>query len=80
MSQPKRVFHIRRCHVCGTLNEHENSFTNRCDNCGKYFAPFYFFEEGDFKGVRDDELHLTVMKMKQGYHPLMGFSTYWEDN
>jgi hypothetical protein len=66
--------------VCGTINEHENSFASSCYHCGKYFAPFYFFEEGDLKGVKDDGLHVTLWKMQEGYHPLWGFSTYWEEN
>lgn len=65
--------------MCGAVNEHREAFISSCSECGKYFAPFYFFEESDFKGVQDNGLHLTIWKMRQGYHPLWGFSTYWEE-
>ncbi len=83
MSNPsddiKSITHFRRCHICDSVNATDNSFTHHCQGCGKYFAPFYFYNESDFKGIKDDGLVWTAWKASPGYHSLCGFSTYWED-
>lgn len=85
MSRRKKisiVFHYRRYHICGTLNELENGFVNQCEKCKKYFAPFYFFEESEIPIVSDDpnssEQKNTVTG-SSGYRPLTGISFYWEE-
>lgn len=74
----KNILHIRRCHVCGSVSTTVNSYNQACDFCGKYFAPFYFFQEGQASGYGDTELVWSYWKLKEGFHPLLGFSTYWE--
>ena len=72
-----KVSHIRRCHVCGTVNEAEGSAINKCGQCGKYLAPFYFFDENRLDGIADNGLHLSEIKNATLTHPIWGISTYW---
>lgn len=74
-----KVTHIRRCHVCGTVNESVNSAVQKCSQCKKYLAPFYFFEEHKLDGIGDVSLHLSTWKESSHYQPLWGLSHYWED-
>lgn len=76
------VVHVRRCHVCGTVNESENQAIKRCSKCGKPLAPFYYFDESVLEGLQDDGLHFSTMKLYdpeqiETFKPLWGFSTYW---
>jgi len=71
--------HIRRCHVCGTVNESENSAIHKCGHCRKHLAPFYYFDESQLKGVSDNKLEMSLWVQQAFYHPLWGLSTYWED-
>jgi len=45
--------HIRRCHICGQINESEKSSNEQCAHCGKFFAPFVFFDECSILGLDD---------------------------
>lgn len=74
-----KVTHVRRCHVCGTVNEVEGAAVHRCSDCGKHLAPFYFFEESRLEGVRDDQPEMSLWASSEGYRPLYGFSTYWQE-
>lgn len=77
------TYHVRRCHVCGTVNESENQAIHRCSDCGKSLAPFYYFNESGLQGLDANGLHLSVMKeydpqtQVETFKPLWGFSTYW---
>jgi hypothetical protein len=81
------VTHIRRCHVCGTVNELEGSANLHCHKCGKHLAPFYFFDESSLQGLSESELYLTnfcELKTQQNsdktaVHPIWGLSTYWTE-
>ena len=75
-----KVTHVRRCHVCGTVNELENSAIHKCQSCGKHLAPFYFFEESALRGMGDNQLEMSLWKSQGKYHPLWGLSTYWEED
>lgn len=76
------ITHIRRCHVCGTVNESTNQAIHQCSDCGKHLAPFYYFDESQMQGLADNGLHLSQLKevdrtQVETFKPLWGFSTYW---
>lgn len=79
----EQISHVRRCHVCGTVNESENQAIRSCKGCGKHLAPFYYFDESELKGLDVGGLHFSVMKNfdpevhVETFKPLWGFSTYW---
>lgn len=73
------VTHIRRCHVCGAVNESENAAIHKCSHCGKHLAPFYYFDESKLEGLEEAAPHLSVWKKAQNFNPIWGLSTYWED-
>lgn len=72
-----KVFHIRRCHVCGTVTEVQGEAVRSCSHCGKHLAQFYFFDESQLDGLGDNQLYWSVQSEAIGYRPLWGFSTYW---
>ena len=78
------TFHIRRCHVCGTVMEAEDTAIHRCSHCGKHLAPFYYFDESKLEGLQENGPYLSVWKqtaMAPGtYQPIWGLSTYWQEN
>lgn len=76
----KKVYHIRRCHVCGAVNELENAALHQCTNCRKHLAPFYYFDESELNGVGDNKLEMSLWNGKGTYHPIWGLSTYWDDD
>lgn len=77
--------HIRRCHVCGEMNEVEGKTVDRCTSCGKHLAPFYFFDESQMDGFGDltNELELKSeqkdlgKKLEPFYHPIWGLTVLW---
>ncbi len=76
------IVHIRRCHVCGTVNESENQAIYKCSDCGKHLAPFYYFNESQLTGLSENGFHYSQMKdydrdQVETFKPLWGFSTYW---
>ncbi len=76
---------IRRCHVCGTVNELKEVSPNervahRCDSCGKHLAPFYFFEESELIGVGDNRLTMSLWKARGSYGPVWGIFALWTDD
>lgn len=76
-TEGRTVTHIRRCHVCGTVNESEGSAVQKCSDCGKHLAPFYYFEESQLEGLGDQQLWWSQFKDTQDCRPIYGFSTYW---
>ena len=79
----EKLIHVRRCHLCGQVNEVEAAVINKCGSCGKHFAPFLFFNEKaalglegepvEFRPQADEWQHL----MKTQYPPLWGLAVYW---
>ena len=82
--------HIRRCHICGKVNEKKNSFVKKCSGCGKALAPFMFFDDKtDFDPacrVTSGLIDLDNVRLKSGslydhmktqYPPLWGITVYW---
>lgn len=85
-----KKIHIRRCHICGTVNEKKNDSVKKCHSCGKVLAPFMFFDDKiDFDPalkVEHKTLDLDNMRLKSGsyyehmksqYPPLWGLTVYW---
>lgn len=72
-----KVSHVRRCHVCGTVNEAEGSVIVKCSKCRKHLAPFYFFDESKLEGVSDNGLLMSEVKTSQTTVPIWGLSMYW---
>jgi hypothetical protein len=79
------VTHIRRCHVCGGVTESESSAVHKCQHCGKHLAPFFYFDESKLEGLEIRGLFLSIWKSvggdgAQGFNPIWGLSTYWQEN
>ncbi len=74
------VSHVRRCHVCGTVNETEGASIHKCAHCGKHLAPFYYFDESQLEGISAEGEFLSTIKHSKEYFPLWGLSTYWSDD
>lgn len=72
--------HIRRCHVCGEINEVEGKSVEKCCSCGKHLAPFYFFDESQMDGlndVSDSKCNDSLKKTEAFYQPIWGLTAYW---
>lgn len=87
MSNPEKqqVFHIRRCHVCGSVTESEGSAVHKCAHCGKHLAPFYYFDESKLEGLLESGPYLSTWKLAKdlspgSFNPIWGLSTYWQEN
>ena len=67
--------HIRRCHVCGKVNESCGNPVEKCFSCGKSIAPFYYFDEA---GTETMSENCTRPVSTEGqFRPIYGLSTYW---
>jgi hypothetical protein len=90
MKNQEAIQHIRRCHICGTVNETENALIERCSSCGKFLAPFVFFDEKAALGLTEkphgDVASLMNNRLKSNewhhpihfqYPPLWGITVYW---
>ncbi len=81
---PESVFHIRRCHVCGHVNELNGQAVHQCSQCRKHLAPFYYFDESKLEGLHDMGFYLSTWKesllMPGTANPLWGLSTYWQES
>ncbi len=85
--EEKKSVHIRRCHVCNGISERTDAQVDRCDQCGKSLAPYYFFDEKSVRVYSVDEYRpdpLAEMAHEQGpvpdngtRVPIRGFSAIW---
>lgn len=82
-SQQPKLFHIRRCHVCGHVNSLESSAIHKCQDCGKHLAPFYYFDESKMEGLSESGPYLSEWKGAElapgNFQPIWGLSTYWQE-
>lgn len=70
-----RLLHVRRCHICSQIMEaHEN--IRRCSQCGKPFAPFYYFDDLSKPILADSTLRPTSMDGEWG--AIQGLTAYWD--
>jgi hypothetical protein len=74
--------HVRRCHVCGEVNEAENSLVSECKFCGKHLPSFSFFDESLAMGLKTPEQAASEYKSSalplREYPPLTGVTVYWD--
>lgn len=70
----KDVSHFRRCHVCGETSENTNH-VDRCANCGKVFAPYYYIDELKAPSFSEDTERPLLIEGE--FAPLIGVSTIW---
>lgn len=74
--------HVRRCHVCGEVNEAKGELVHDCGHCGKHLAPFYYFNEKRAMNLisqeeADKEYKSSALPLKD-YPLLWGLSVYWD--
>lgn len=74
MSDKFRV-HIRRCHICEAVTERVGALVNRCDQCGKPMAPFYFFDERSTPPYSEEDLRPPRQNGERT--PVRGFTAFW---
>ena len=84
-SHPPSVTHIRRCHVCGTVNESDSMAIRQCSDCGKHLAPFYYFDESKMEGLTEIGPYYSTWKqnlfaLSGAFNPIWGLSIYWQEN
>ncbi len=82
--------HIRRCHDCGKSNESLDGKVRHCSQCGRSFAPFFFFDECEVPVFCDTEVrthyfgdHLVGERPRLGPRnsktapPIWGIAVFW---
>ncbi len=68
---------IRRCHVCGDMNE-SNEDIVKCESCRKSLLPFYYFDKRKLAEFSDNkERPLDHPDKESGYGPIRGLTVYW---
>lgn len=67
--------HIRRCHVCGAVTERKKNTVERCGNCGKALAPFFFYREEEAPAIAAELFRAPFLGGE--YQPLVGLSVLW---
>ncbi len=90
MKKNEFSLHIRRCHICGTVNETESALVEKCSSCGKFLAPFVFFDEKAALGLKKQKnpesafIMNSRLKLNEWHHPansqyppLWGITVYW---
>ena len=76
----KNRLHIRRCHVCGAVNESKGHVVERCTTCQKALMPFLFCEstyEEQALELSKDIYAQEGSQLKVIYPPLVGIALYW---
>lgn len=77
MRKKVRVF-FRRCHVCNGITECEGTPVERCAQCGKSIAPFYFFNDLEVPPLSEHGLRSSSELEEPGARiPVRGFTAYW---
>lgn len=66
---------IRRCHICGATTE-ETHQVDRCGDCGKSIAPFFYFDEKRSATFSESLLRPPVLPGE--YSPVLGVSVIWK--
>lgn len=74
--QKERVVHLRRCHICGGVNEREGDAIDRCQHCHKPMAPFFFFDDRVVAVYSENEPRPSVPRVGER-RALIGFTVIW---
>jgi len=67
--------HIRRCHMCGAVTEREGALVEKCRDCGKPMAPFYYFD--DRRVPICSEMDLRPRQHLGERSPVRGLTAFW---
>ncbi len=87
----EKILHIRRCHICGHLNESDSAHVEQCSSCGKHLVSFLFCKDpgveeltSDFRTSVDSSTDVSMDKivspqstLRSEYPPIYGISLYW---
>lgn len=79
-TQNDHLLHIRRCHVCDAVTENGDTVVDKCQSCGKAFAPFVFCEttyENQIQKLSEQIFQSSNQGLRSIYPPLMGIALYW---
>ena len=68
--------HVRTCHMCGHINESKEQVA-RCEECGKIFAPFFYFSEAHVSTYTDNGLRPPDFPGE--LRPLRGLTALWKE-
>ena len=72
--------HLRRCHVCDAVSEQNGDVVSKCEGCGKFMAPFFFFNEKRVVIFTDREMRPSLPHVTQTSEermPIRGLTAYW---
>ena len=72
----EKPVHFRRCHMCGAINEVFEGKVEKCIQCTKSLAPFYYFDDRLAVIATDSELRTHIPERE--YAPIHGLTAYWE--
>lgn len=74
--------HFRRCHHCGEVTEACGALVDKCHQCGKSLAPFYYFDEKLVMGLKTLQEAAREYKSSalphREYPPVWGLTAYWD--
>ena len=66
---------FRRCHICGSVCVAPKN-VRRCEDCGKPFAPFYYFNDEYTPVMAEGELRPEPLNGE--WRPIHGLTAYWQ--
>lgn len=69
------LYAFRRCHVCGCVG-HSSQALARCLDCGKPFAPFYYYNDEVTPVPAEDQLRPPDLPGQ--WRPIHGLTAYWQ--
>ena len=69
--------HWRRCHLCEAVTVSKKDPVEKCVNCGKVFAPFYYFDDCQTAVFEDDGIREPLREGE--YRSLRGLSAFWKN-
>ncbi len=72
-----RPNHFRRCHVCGAINMQATKCVEKCADCGKHLAPFFYFDDRFLPTASDFQLRAPLAQGEM--RPIHGLTAYWEN-
>jgi hypothetical protein len=68
---------VRRCHVCGEVNESKEDIL-KCGFCRKSLLPFFYFDKRKVPDYSDNEERpIYERESDTGYGPIRGLTAYW---
>lgn len=69
---------VRRCHVCGDLNESTEDIL-KCNQCQKPLLPFFYFDKKKIAEYSDNQARPEEIygAESKSYGPIRGLTAYW---